>query len=327
MSTGEITYRAVLEARERMASPVRVTPVLPLARSAAEVGKERLLLKAEHLQVTGSYKARAAFHILRSFDEQRQRRGIVMSSSGNFAQAFAYAGSVVGSPVAIVMPGFTAEIKVQSTREYGAHVVLCPTFADRDPTVEQVAAERGMFALHTFEEPEVPIGHSSIGLEILEQVPEVETVLTPVSSGGLAAGIAVAIKKTRPDVTVLGVQPRTGNAAYVSWQVGQVVTIDHWDSMADALSARRPGELPFRFLQRYLDGILLVSEEDIAEAVRTILFRTKTLTEPGGATAAAAYLGGLVDPGRLTVAVASGGNIQPAVLRGILSEAESEGDK
>ena len=319
MTTGEITLGRIAEARERMAPPVRVTPIIPVARSSAEVGRERLFLKAENLQVTGAYKARAAFHILRSLDDVHRRKGIVMSSSGNFAQAFAYAGSVVGAPVAIVMPDYTAEIKVRSTREYGAEVVLCPTFADRDPTVERVAAEQGMIALHSFEDPEVPIGHGSIGLEIIEQVPDVETILIPVSSGGLAAGIAVAVKETRPDVKVLGVQPRTGNAAYVSWQAGEVRTIDHWDSMADALSARRPGELPFRYLQRYLDDILLVSEEDIAEAVRTILLRTKTLTEPGGATAGAAFLSGQVDPGRVTVAIASGGNIQPVVLEKILA--------
>lgn len=319
MAGGEITLEKIINAYDRMASPVRVTPILPVARSSAEVGQERLFLKAEHLQVTGSYKVRAAFHILRSLDGEGRRKGIVMSSSGNFAQAFAYAGPVVGSPVAIVMPDYTADVKVQSTRDYGAQVILCPTFADRDPTVEQVAESQGMFALHSFEHPEVPIGHSGIGLEILEQAPDVETVLIPVSSGGLAAGIAVAIKENRPDVEVLGVQPEGGAAAYESWQAGEVRTIENWDSMADALSGRRPGELPFRYLQRYLDDILLVSEEAIAESVRTILFRTKTLAEPGGATAAAAFLDGLVDNNRLTVAIASGGNIQPSVLGKILS--------
>ncbi len=319
MAGGEITLEKIINAYDRMASPVRVTPILPVARSSAEVGQERLFLKAEHLQVTGSYKARAAFHILRSLDGEGRRKGIVMSSSGNFAQAFAYAGPVVGSPVAIVMPDYTADVKVQSTRDYGAQVILCPTFADRDPTVERVAEAQGMFALHSFEHPEVPIGHSGIGLEILEQAPDVETVLIPVSSGGLAAGIAVAIKENRPDVEVLGVQPEGGAAAYESWQADEVRTIENWDSMADALSGRRPGELPFRYLQRYLDDILLVSEEAIAESVRTILFRTKTLAEPGGATAAAAFLDGLVDNDRLTVAIASGGNIQPSVLGKILS--------
>ena len=318
MIGGELTYSRIVEAKERMAPPVRVTGILPLARTADEVGRERLFLKSEHLQVTGSYKARSAFNILRSFEGERRRRGIVLSSSGNFAQAFAYAGRVLDSPVAIVMPEYTAEVKVEGTREYGAEVVLCPTFADRDPAVEQVGAERRMVILHTFEDPEVAVGHGTIGLEVVEQLPEVETVLIPVSSGGLAAGIALAVKERRPDVTVLGVQPEGGNAAYVSWQAGEVRAVDHWESMADALSARRPGKLPFEYLQRYLDDIVLVSEEAIAEAVRTILFRTKTLTEPGGATAAAAFLSGVVDTGKVTAAIASGGNIQPSVLGKIL---------
>ncbi len=320
MAGGEITLGQVVEAHRAMKPPVRATPLLPVARSSMEQGKERLFLKAEHLQVTGSYKARAAFHILRSLDNDRRRTGIVMSSSGNFAQAFAYAGRVVGSPITIVMPEYTTEVKVRSTRDYGAEVVLCPTFADREPTVDRLAADQGMIALHSFEHPQVPIGHGGIGLEILEQIPEVETVLVAISSGGLAAGIAVAIKETRPKVKVIGVQPEGGAAAYVSWQAGEVRTIELWDSMADALSARRPGELPFRYLQRYLDDIVLVGEEAIADAVRTILFDTKTVTEPGGATAAAAYLDGLIDVERTTVAVASGGNIQPAVLGRILED-------
>ena len=320
MASQLITGAQIVAARERLPAQVRLTPVLPLARDFEEVGREGLMLKAEHLQVTGSYKARAAFHIIGSLDEPGRRHGIVLSSSGNFAQAVAYAGAVTGVPVTVVMPAYTAKTKIDATREYGATVAICDGFADREPMVNQISHDSGMFALHTFEDPQVLVGHGSIGLEILEQVPDVETILVPISSGGLAAGIATAVKATRAAVRVIGVQPRHANACYVSWQAGDVRSIDQWSSMADALSARRPGELPFRHLREHLDDIVLVSEDAIAEAVRLMLIRTKTIPEPAGAVAAAGYLSGSVaDPG-LTVSVVSGGNFDYAFMQEILYE-------
>ena len=314
-----VTAREIGEARAGAPPQVRLTPVLPAARRPQEAGAERLLVKCENLQVTGSYKARAAFHIVGGLEGERRERGIVMASSGNFAQAFAYAGAAAGVPTAVVMPEYTAPVKVEATARYGAEVVMCDSFDARMPTVRRVAAERGMLALDTFESPPAIAGHGTIGLEMLEQAPQAGTVLVPISSGGLAAGIAAAVKSARPDIRVIGVQPEGANAAYVSWRAGEPTSIPRVETMADALTGPRPGTIPFRHLQAYLDDIVLVSEEEIAAAVRTLLFRVKILAEPSGAVAAAAFLSGKVAPPGIVLALVSGGNADPSVLAKILA--------
>src|SRR5262249_43946595 len=153
----------------------------------------------------------------------------------------------------------------------------------------------GLTTIDTWEHPHVITGHGTLGLEMMDDYPAVQTVLVPVSSGGLAAGVATAVKEVRPNIKVIGVQPERANAAYISLRNGRPTTIDHWNSIADGLSASKPGELPFHHLQKYLDGIILVTEEEIALAIQTLLLRAKILAEPAGAVAAAAFLAGKAD--------------------------------
>ncbi|MCP5153016.1 MAG: threonine/serine dehydratase [Ectothiorhodospiraceae bacterium] len=316
------TLDDILTARAALPDYIRLTPVLPIARDSSEVGRERLWVKCENLQVTGAYKIRAAFNMLHTLTPEQRRKGVVMTSSGNFAQGFAYAGAQMGVPIVVVMLDRTSPYKVDATRGYGAEVYFSGTdAAERQPTVERVAAERGMTAIDTWEEAPIPPGHGTIGLEILEQCPDVERVLVPVSSGGMAAGIAAAIKLSRPDVEVIGVQPEKANAAYVSRRAGRPTTIDYWDSIADGLSAVRPGERPFAHLQRFLDDIVLITEKDIARAFRTLLLRGKLLAEPAGAVASAAFLSGVVDASKRTVAILSGGNVTEKMVRQMLDMA------
>jgi threonine dehydratase len=307
-------------ARAALPDAVRLTPILPLARDSAEIGNETLFLKCENMQATGAYKVRAAFTVMNALSAEERAKGVVMTSSGNFAQAFAFAGRIMGAPIAVVMMDTTSAYKVEQTKAHGADVVFCGTDAmQRQPTVERVAAERGMTAIDTWEFPPITAGHGSIGLEIIEQCPDVEQVLVPVSSGGVAAGIATAIKLKRPHIAVIGVQPEKANAAYVSLQAGEPTAIDYWDSMADGLSARRPGEFPFSHLQAYLDDIVLISEQDIADAFRTILFRAKQLGEPAGVVAPAGFLAGKVDSGKKTVAALTGGNVTAEMVDKMLA--------
>ena len=313
------TLEDVRRARAALPAAVRLTPLLPLARDAAEIGAERLFLKCESLQVTGVYKVRAAFHVMHEMAPEARGRGVVLTSSGNFAQAFAYAGRLLDVPIVVVMLDGTSAYKVEQTRAHGAEVVFCGSdAAQRQPTVERIARERGMTAIDTWEERPIPAGHGTIGLEILEQCPQVEQVLVPVSSGGVAAGIAAAVKLSRRDVRVIGVQPERANAAYVSRQAGRPTAIDYWDSMADGLSAVRPGEFPFAHLERFLDDIVLIAEADIAAAFRTLLFRAKLLGEPAGVVAPAGFLAGKVDTARLTVAALTGGNLTEESARRML---------
>lgn len=314
------TLDDIAAARNALPAWVRRTPILPLARNSAEVGKEKLFLKCENLQVTGAYKIRAAFTVLRSLTDEQRKQGLVVTSSGNFAQAYAFAGAQTGVPIVVVMLDSTSPYKVENTKGYGAEVVFCGSDAlARQSVVERVAKERGMLAIDNWEYPPIVPGHASIGMEIVEDCPDVETVLVPVSSGGMAAGVATAVKLSNPKVKVVGVQPEKANAAYVSLQKGAPTAIDYWDSMADGLSARRPGEFPFRHLQEYMDEIVLISEKDIAHAFRTILYRTKLLGEPAGVVAAAAFLSGKVDAGRKTVAVLSGGNVTEEMVQKMLA--------
>lgn len=314
------TLDQIRACRAALPKTVRRTPILPLARESAEVGRERLFLKAENLQVTGAYKPRAAFAVLQSLSPEERRRGLVMTSSGNFAQAFAYAGNAMGVPIVVVMMDRASPVKVAQTRGYGAEVVFSGNDPlGRQPMVERIAAERGMAHVDSWEHPAIAAGHGSIGLEIVEDAPEVEQVLVPVSSGGMAAGIATAIKEMRPDVKVIGVQPEGANAAFLSMKAGQPTTINHWHSMADGLSAVRPGSHPFRHLQRYMDEIVLISEQDIADTFRVLLNRAKILTEPAGAVAAAGFLAGKVDQTKRTVAMVSGGNVTDEMMATLLA--------
>ncbi len=311
-------------ARARLHSSIRHTPVIPISRDSAEIGTERLFVKCENLQVTGAYKVRAAFTMLDRLPPDAKAKGVVLTSSGNFAQAFGYAGRILGVPIAVVMLRETSSYKVDVTRGHGADVIFCDNALNRQPMVEQVAADRGMTAIDTWEEYWITAGHASLGMEMCEDLDSMQQVLVPVSSGGVAAGVATAVKHLRPDIKVIGVQPERANAAYVSRQNGEPTAIDYWDSIADGLSARRPGERPFAHLQAYMDDIVLVSEGDIGRAFETLLFRGKLLGEAAGVVASAAFLAGKVDTSKATLAALTGGNLTQASVDKLHALARSD---
>jgi len=320
MKSALTTLQDIEDAREALPSIVRRTPIVPLAPESCDIGHEKLFLKAECLQVTGAYKVRAAFNVLRCLSELERKRGIVLASSGNFAQAFAFAGAQLGVSVVVVMLDQTSTYKVTATQELGAEVVFCGRDAlNRQPTVDAIAGDRDITAIDTWEHPSVIAGHGSIGLEVIEDAPEVEQILVPVSSGGVAAGIATAVKLSAPHIRIIGVQPEGANAYFLSRKAGKPVTLSRWDTIADGLSARFPGVYPFHHLQEYLDDVVLVSEKDIAASFRSLLFRGKLLVEPAGAVAAAAFFSGKVDRDRTTVAAVTGGNVTAETVQTLLS--------
>ena len=304
-----VSFDDIKDAQTRLHPAVRRTPIIPVARDSQEIGNEQLFIKCENLQVTGAYKIRAAFTMLDRLTAEQKSKGVVLTSSGNFAQGFAYAGRLMNVPIAVVMLRKTSPYKVDATRDHGAEVIYCDDALARQPMVNEIAKERGMTAIDTWEEYWITAGHASLGIEIAEDADGLEQVLVPVSSGGVAAGVSCAIKHMRPDVKVIGVQPEHANAAYVSRQKGEPTTIDYWDSIADGLSARRPGERPFAHLQEYLDDIVLVSEADIGRAFEVLLTRTKMLGEAAGVVASAAFLADKVDTSLKTVAALTGGNL------------------
>ncbi len=305
-----ITLDEIEAARAGMPPEIRWTPLVPFSRDSSEVGAERLHLKLENLQVTGSYKPRAAFHILNSLTPAEKKQGVVMSSSGNFAQAFAFAGKRLGIPVVVVMMKSTSPYKVEAIRGYGTEIVFCEdSYAARRPVMEKVAGDRGLRAINTAEDRRVATGHAGIGMEIMDDMPDVDTVIVPCSSGGLIAGVASAVKLQNPNIRVVGVNPAGGAAIHESLQAGEPVTLERWESMADGLSATRPGDFPFAHIKERVDDVVLVTEEEIAEAFRLLMSRGKILAEPSGAVTVAAWMGRKVSAAGKMVALVSGGNV------------------
>jgi threonine dehydratase len=313
-----VTLEEIEAADKALPAVVRRTPLLPYASDPSEIGSERLFLKLENLQAIGAYKVRAAFTMIAALSPARRDKGIVFASSGNFAQAFALAGKHYGVRTRVVMLASTSPYKIKAARALGADVELFDGPAlGRQARVEELGREFGMTVIDTWEERPIIAGHGTLGLEMLRDLGDVEQILVPVSSGGLAAGVAAAIKQVAPHVRVVGVQPKGANAAYLSLAAGRPVAIEEWNSIADGLSARRPGEYPFIHLQRYLDEIVLIEERDIAIAHVMLRRRAKTIAEPAGAVAVGAFLAGRVDVRCRTVAVVSGGNLTDETMHAL----------
>ncbi len=315
----EITWQDLERAHQELPPIIRRTPLLQSEDLSARLGHP-IWLKCENLQITGSYKARAAFTLLNRLDAEHRQRGVALTSSGNFATAFAYMGRRLGVPTVLVMMRRTSPFKAERTKRYGGEIVWCEDrFEARLETLRKLEAERGLVAINHMEDPRVVLGHGTIGVEILQQLPDVRTLLVPISTGGLIAGVALALKERNPRASVIGVQPEGSNATYLSFREGRIVTIPETRTICDALTATRPGQLMFSLIQRYVDDIVLVTDEEVREAVAWLAREEKLVVEPSGAVGLAALRAGKVIPSGPTVALLSGGNIAPAQLAEIMT--------
>ena len=301
-------------AAERIRGVAVRTPLLPTLWGDAA---RPLWLKPESLQPVGSFKIRGATNKVASLPPHERARGLVAHSSGNHAQAVAYAARSAGVPALVVMPDAASPVKIAATRALGAEVVLVPP-ADRDTAAERLAAERGGVLVPPYDDPEVIAGQGTVGLEIVEDLSDVDTVLVPVSGGGLISGVATAVKARRPQTVVLGVEPELAADAAESLRTGERVEwspADTYRTAADGLRTTSVGRLPWEHIRRFVDGILTVSEDEIAAAGRALALRSRLVAEPSGAVTSAAYLFHAADlPTGRTVAVVSGGNAEPALL-------------
>ncbi|MFQ5677805.1 MAG: threonine/serine dehydratase [bacterium] len=313
-----LTLKDIKATRETLPKEVVRTPLL----FSDELSKQfngHVFLKTENLQVAGSYKSRAAFHILNSLSQEQKQKGAAISSSGNFASAFAFMGSLLGVSTSIVMMESTAPFKVQRTQSYGGEVVVCDNrFEARWETLDKLQ-EQGITTINTFESPEVIMGHGTIGLEILEDNPEIDMILVPISSGGLLAGVSLVAKEMKPDVKIVGVQPEGSNAMYRSFHAGSLQKIERIDTICDALVSTKPGALPFQYVQKYVDDVVLVSEDAVKTAVGLLFEKTKLVVEPSGAVGIAALHSDAVSAKNKNVAVLlSGGNVSRETFISIL---------
>jgi threonine dehydratase len=313
-----VTLDDVRGAHKMLAGVARVTPMESSRHLTGLVGSP-VHMKCENLQRTGSFKVRGAYVRIAGLSPQQRAAGVVAASAGNHAQGVALAASLLGVRSTVFMPVAAPLPKVAATREYGAQVRLCGQVVDETLRAAQEHAEQtGAVFIHPFDHPDVIAGQGTVGLEILEQCPEVRTVVVGVGGGGLVAGTALAVKSLRPDVRVVGVQA-AGAAAYPpSLTEGRPVSLDSVATMADGLLVARPGDVPFGIVADLVDEVRTVSEDDLSSALLLCLERAKLVVEPAGASPVAALL---ADPGAFegpVVAVLSGGNVDPLLMQRIL---------
>jgi threonine dehydratase len=293
------------------------------AGSGIRIADDRLYVKGEHLQKTGSFKVRATRTKVASLSATEREDGIVTFSAGNAAQAYAWAARDAGVHATVVMPEAAVRSKVEACLGYGAEVVLHGAHVgDLWAKVEELVAERGLTFCHPFDDPEVIAGNGSVGLEILDDLPAVDVVVVGIGGGGLISGVAAALKESRPAVRVYGVEPERSNAVSLALERGEIVTIAP-SSVADGLGAPYAGQWTLTMARHYVDGIVLLDDPTILGGLRFAAERMKQVLEPAGAAALAAVLYGKVplrDGDRVAV-VASGGNVETGRLGELLEKA------
>jgi threonine dehydratase len=285
-----------------------------------------LYLKPENLQPIGAFKLRGAYNKIASLSPEERRRGVITYSSGNHGQGVAYAARALGAKAVIVMPNNAPAIKREAAASMGAQIVLVgPSSLERQAKAEELAARHDYVIVPPFNDEKIIAGQGTMGLEILEDLPEVETVLVPVGGGGMLSGVATAIKLSKPTVRVIGVEPELAADAQASLRSGRIVhsTAEQTSqTIADGLRTQSIGPINFEHIRRYVDDILTVSEQDIRQATRWLATNPKTVAEPSGAVAVAGFLFHQDQLPRTTmnVAIISGGNIEPQMLREIKRE-------
>jgi threonine dehydratase len=294
------------------------TPLLYSASLSEALGAS-IWLKAEMLQRAGAFKFRGAYTYLASLSEEARARGVIAPSSGNHAQATALAARMFGVGATVVMPTTVSPAKRAGAERLGARVVLAGTTTQHrlDRALELVAEEH-LTLVPPFDDHTIITGQGTVGLEIVDDLPSVDTVLVQVGGGGLSAGVASAVKQLRPNARVIGVEPAGAPKLTRARQAGRPVTLDHVSSIADGLLSIRIGAVPFAHHQAFLDDVVTIDDDAIRQAMRHLLDRAKLVAEPSGAITVAALLSGKVSPGRETVAILSGGNVEWAGLREML---------
>ncbi|HQV27060.1 MAG TPA: threonine/serine dehydratase [Thermoflexales bacterium] len=296
----------------------------PLARFPSEDGIE-LRLKLESLQPMGAFKIRGAYNALANLSAADQAKGVIAHSSGNHAQAVAYAARALGIKAVLVMPSNAPAIKLARTRGYGAEVAISgPSSAERARLCAEIGAARGLVEIHPYDNLHVMAGQGTLGLEIAEDAPETDLVLVQVSGGGLISGVAVAIKALLPNARVIGVEPALAADAQASLRAGKIISVpaeQTAQTIADGLRVSQVGALTWPHIRDFVDDIVTVSEDEIRAAMRALAFEARVLAEPSGAVTAAAWLyhRGELPASRHPVAVISGGNSDPAQLAAILA--------
>ena len=328
-----VTLEQIQAAQARLRGVAARTPLIPYFPPASDKGDEKpsgsneqLWFKPESLQPIGSFKLRGAYNKIASFTDEERQRGVISYSSGNHAQGVAYAARAMGVKAIIVMPRNAPKIKMEATAALGAEIVTVgPASGERMKKAEELAQQHGYSIVPPYNDPYIIAGQGTTGLEILEDCPDVELVLVPVGGGGLVSGVASALKLSGSSAKIVGVEPELANDAQQSFRKGKIVHLSAErvsSTLADGLRTQSVGPLNFEHIRQFVDDIITVTEDEIRNAVRRIVTSSRIVAEPSGAVTFAAWLfhRDELPASAKTVAVVSGGNLEPQLLAQILSE-------
>lgn len=314
-----VTLDDIRQAQQRLLGVATRTPLI-----AYESDDRRLWLKPESLQPIGSFKLRGAYNKIASLSDEERSQGVITYSSGNHAQGVAYSARAIGAKAVVVMPRGAPAIKIEATKALGAEVVFVgPSSAERQTKAEELSAQHGYVIIPPFNDEKIIAGQGTAGLEIVEDLPDVELVLVPVGGGGLVSGVATAVKLLRSQTKVVGVEPELAADAQASFRAGKIIA---WPgekvgrTLADGLRTQHIGELNFEHIRRYVDDIVTVTEEEIREAMRRLALGARLVAEPSGAVTSAAFFFHSEELPRAekTVAILSGGSVEARLLASVL---------
>lgn len=319
------TLADVTTARERIRGVAQITP-LDYSATFSTLSHNNIYLKLENLQKTGSFKLRGAFNMVASLTEDERKRGVIAASAGNHAQGVAYAAKYHEAPCTIVMPETASLAKITATQRYGAEVVLSGrTYDDAYQHAMTLCEKYGYTYVHAFDDPRIIAGQGTLGLEILEQLPTLSAVIVPMGGGGLAAGVALALKSIRQDIKIYGVEAAQAACFRHSFDVGRLEAIDSVTTIADGIAVKRPGDLTYALAKQYVDDVITVEEEEISRSMVLLMERCKLVAEGAAATAIAAAIYNKIPDNLGDVAVVvSGGNVDVTLLSRIIEHGLTE---
>jgi threonine dehydratase len=317
-------WKEIERAQDRIRKVIFRTPILYSDAISKMTGKE-VFLKLENLQKTGSFKIRGAYNKLSQLSPSMRKRGVVASSAGNHAQGVAFASSLLGIQSTIVMPEGASIAKQMATHSYGGKVILFGQDMEESLSYAKKLEEEGRYFVHPFDDEQVIAGQGTIGLEILEEVPGVDAIIVPIGGGGLISGISTIVKRRRPEVKIIGVQAAHAPAAFNSWKSKKIVEVKVRPTLADGIAIGKVGAITFPIIEKKVDKILTVEEDEIASAILMLMERKRVVAEGAGATPLAALLSGRGKiGGRKVVLVISGGNIDVNLLDRIIEKGLSQ---
>ena len=316
----EPTYEEIVKANLMKGGEIKKTPLI-YSPTFSEITGSEIYFKAEFQQKTGSFKIRGAYYKIKSLSEKEKKQGVVAASAGNHAQGVAYASALEKIPCTIVMPKNASPAKVAATKGYGATVILEGTNYDESSAkAKDIAQKTGATMIHAFDDPKIIAAQGVIGLEILEDLPDVEEVYVPIGGGGLAAGTLIAIKEQNPNVKIIGVQSRSFPSTYESLKEGRLTASGGARTIADGISVKIPGQLTFSIIKDLIDDVVLIDDTEITKAMFLLMERMKFVVEPAGAASLAYLITAKPSPGKKVVSVLAGGNVDMYLLGQIVDK-------